>query len=95
MQLQRLGGELGGVMARPLPERVLELLPIDGSPLLYRELLDRARAARLSSAEVGAALVTLCAAREAVSKFIMGWLFVRRLQAGEDTAVPRPAPPRC
>lgn len=77
-------------MSRSLPELVLGLLPASGGWMLYAELLRRAAEAQLEPHDLGTALTTLCAGRQAVSEHRGGYQFVRRLEAGEDPPVARP-----
>jgi hypothetical protein len=73
-------------------ERFLELLPEDGKPLYFGELMRRAHLElHLSGTNAGAQLSLLCSDRRAISEVRAGHQFVRRLPAhAEVVYLPRP-----
>lgn len=77
--------------ARPLADRFLDLLPLDGQVMFYGELMRRAHDhLRLSSGAAGAVLVLLCSERRAVSEVRGSFQFVRRLPVHAEALVARP-----
>lgn len=79
---------------RPMVERFLDLLPLDGRPLYFGELMRRAHVELyLSGTNAGAQLSLLCSDRRAVSEVRDGHQWVRRLPllaGGEVVLLPRP-----
>lgn len=76
---------------RPLADRFVDLLPEDGRPMFYGELMRRAREGlHLSSGAAGAVLVLLCSDRRAISEVRGSFQFVRRLPVHAELPVARP-----
>lgn len=80
----------------PMVDRILALIPEDGSRIPYGELAWRARK-HLWVRDAGPFISQLCTDRRAISETIDGWQFVRRFpRAGTLVLLARPknAPPR-
>lgn len=73
-----------------LVDRVFALLPDDGGPVLYEELLRLARERQIFPADLGKAVSVLCSSQRASSQDAQGLTFVRRLVDGAQRLVPRP-----
>lgn len=80
---------------RPMRERFLELLPLDGTPVYYGALMrDAHRLLYLNAGQAGAILTLLCSQRLAISEVRGDHQFVRRLPAhAEVIPLPRPRAP--
>lgn len=81
---------------KPIADRLLELLPEDGTPIYVGELAQRAKSLSLDAANAYAQLMRLCSAQRAFSAMRDGHQFVRRRLPGEEPLVARPnnPPPR-
>jgi hypothetical protein len=78
---------------RTRADRLLELIPAEGS-ILYRQLAATARRALLlTESEVGAVLAELCSARRAFAEGSSGFTFVHRALPCEAEHPVRPRPP--
>lgn len=74
---------------RPVTDRVLELLPADGSRMSRRALEDELRRLQIRGGQ--SALTTLCVEQRAAAETLCGHPFVRRVIPGVSPPVSRPS----